>query len=161
MNEKERAEHILKTAPFHNIVQIVEVIPLSESSAISGESFLVIGRDQKKFKLRYCTTLKQARNIERNVKLLPHAFPEFLGREGRLLLFIWLDAELATDCLTKPIPLEFFYQIGKIVGEAHELKDIKKGKNPDSFFRSLIKVIKDSEVPEDLVGKIALKYKVV
>jgi hypothetical protein len=152
-------QRILKDKPFSDFLKIKDIKSLAGHGAISGESFLVIDEHNKKYKLRLCSTTKQAKRIERNVKILPHAFPKFFGRDGNYVLFEWVEGELFYDVLSKPIPDEVYYQMGKLVGEAHELNDINTSKSADSFFESMIKNIIDvKQVEQSLIDKITRRY---
>ena len=159
MSEK-LIQKILNDKPFSSFLRIKEIKSLAGHGAISGESFLVIDVKGNKYKLRLCSTTRQAKRIERNVKILPHAFPKFFGREDNYVLFEWVDGELFYDVLSKPIPDEVYYQVGKLVGEAHELNDIDTSKSADLFFESMIKNIREGkQVDESLIDKIVKKYK--
>ncbi len=153
-------QQILKDNPFSDFLKIKEIKSLAGHGAISGESYLVIDEHNKKYKLRLCSKTKQAKRIERNVKILPYAFPKFYGRENNYVLFEWVDGDLFYDVLSKPIPNEVYYQMGKLVGEAHELNDIDESKSADSFFDSMIRNICDGEqIDKSFIDKITRKYK--
>lgn len=150
-----KEKEILRQQPFRRIIKIIDVKSLKGRGAISGKSFMVISSTRKKYKLRYCGDLRKAKEIERNVKLLPKAFPKFYGREGRYLLFNWIEGEH----LTTETPLEICYKIGKLVGEAHALKDMEK-KDEDSFFYNRLKIIKKTKIFDTkTLAKIELTYK--
>lgn len=150
-------DFILKDKPFG--MEIKEIKSLSGDGALSGQSFVVINNEGVKFKLRACSDVEHAKRIETNVKLLPHAFPKFFGRDRNYVLFEWVDGELWYDALGKPIPDSIFYQLGKIIGEAHELNDVKPGKSADGFFSALLRDIKDSgKVSSEFIKAISDKY---
>ena len=102
----------------------------------------MISSGGKPFKLRYCKSLRQAKRIERNVHLFPRAFPHFYGREGKYLLFDWLEGEQ----LTKPILPEYCYQIGKLLGEAHSIEEVTTKKTVDTFFLSFLQDIHKARI---------------
>jgi thiamine kinase-like enzyme len=131
-----KEELILRQQPFRKILKILAVESLAGEVSRSGESFKVTSNTGAKYKLRYCNSLLRAREIERNVRLLPRTFPPFYGREGRYLLFGWIEGKT----LTKDISLEDCYALGKLVGEAHALEQIKH-EDPDSYFQERLKVL--------------------
>ena len=160
MNQDEIINQILHIKPFSQFLKIKEIKSLKGHGAISGESFLVVDESNNQFKLRVCSTEEQAKRIENNVKLLPHAFPKFYGREGLYVLFEWVEGELLYNILSKPISAEICYQIGKLVGEAHQLNDINHSKSADKFFYSLTKTLDENAgFDKVLLEKIIQKYK--
>lgn len=151
---------ILKDKPFSKLLKIKKIELLAGEGALSNQTYLLIVEDNKKYKLRCCSKIEQAERIERNVKLLPNAFPKFLGRDKNYVLFEWIDGELLYDVLSKSIPKEVYYQIGEIVGEAHALNDINLSKSPDKFFNYIIKQIEEGkQIGDDLLKKIVQIYK--
>ena len=146
---------ILRQQPFRSILIIKKVISLKTEKAISGETFKVISNRGMPFKLRYCRKLSQARAIERNVKMLPKAFPRFYGREGRYLLFDWIDGEN----LTKDASPEDCYTIGKMMGEAHALEDVDSKRKLDQFFNPILELIgKNLVFNKKELAQIRVKY---
>jgi hypothetical protein len=143
MNEKEKIEYIFESQPFTNILSIVKVKSLIGEGAISGDSFQVTSNNDRKFKLRLCSSIKQAKRIEKNVNLLPDSFPKFYGRRGKFVLFEWINGKSIYD-LGKSIPPNLSYLMGKLIGEAHSLNKISN-KNPDTFILGLVERIKKYE----------------
>ena len=155
MNQEQIISKIVKNQPFSNLLKIKEIKSLAGPGVQSGESFMITDKHNKKYKFRFCSTIKEAKIIEKNVKLLPNAFPKFYGRDKNQVLFEWINGTLFYDMLSKPIPKEVYYQIGKLVGEAHELNDIDNSKSADAFFDSMIKTIKDSKkLEKSLINKL-------
>ncbi|MBS3166464.1 hypothetical protein J4444_05055 [Candidatus Woesearchaeota archaeon] len=152
-----KEEEILRQQPFRNIMgRIIDAISLQKKGAISGETFKVISKTGKSYKLRYCTGLLKARKIERNVKLFPKAFPLFYGREGRYLLFDWIEGK----SLGKEVSLDSCYQIGKLAGEIHAKEELDSTQDIDQFFNRILANISKSEIfDKETLAKIELKYK--
>ena len=150
-------DEVLRQNPFQSTIgKIKSISSLVSKIAMSGETFKITSNNGKQYKLRYCNKLRNARRIERNVKLLPHAFPKFYGREGRYLLFDWIDG----DHLGFNISPETCYKIGKLMGEAHALEDIDSKKNIKDEFKKRMRIILSAKIfsKEELI-KIELKYK--
>lgn len=149
-------EEILRQQPFRDFIIIKKVISLKAEGAISGETFKVISSEKKAYKLRYCTSSFKARTIERNVKLFPKAFARFYGREGRYLLFDWIEG----NTISNKVPPEDCYQIGKLVGEAHALEELDTSQKVDFLFEERFKEISKSGIfSKETLAKIELKYK--
>ena len=124
-------DKILRGQPFRNIIgKIIDVKPTPHGH--SSTTFIIVGSSGKRYKLRYFRGLRKAIQIEKNVRKLPHVFPEFYGREERFLLFEWIDG----DIVGKRMPPDDAYQIGKIVGEAHELEEIDHVNYFRNYFRA-------------------------
>jgi thiamine kinase-like enzyme len=136
------------------VLTIKHVEPLAEHGG-SGQVFKLTSTEGKFYKLRYCVKLKRAREIEASVKKFPKAFPEFHGREGRYLLFSWIDAEH----LTKDMTAKQSYALGKLLGEIHELNDTIENKRMIRHFESKFKEVKKAGVfPEEVYQKLEERY---
>lgn len=151
-----KVKEILRQQPFHVMIRIEKVELLQGHGAISGESYKVTASNGRDYKLRYCNRLKLAKELESNIKKLPHAFPHFYGREGRYLLFEWVKGER----ITKPLSLDECYKIGKLMGEAHALNDINKNKTVEKLFENMIQELKVSDMfTSTEIKKIKIKFK--
>jgi len=151
-----KKELILRQQPFRSVMKIKEIKSLLGPAAISGDTFKVTGTDGKKYKLRYVDSLWEARRIEKNMKLFPKAFPRFHGREGRYLLFDWVEGK----CLSREPPKEEIYQLGKLCGEVHALNHIDKKGTVDEFFNSRLEMIKGAKIVDNkTLAKIVAKFK--
>jgi thiamine kinase-like enzyme len=145
------AEKIFKDRPFHRILKIKEVKSLV---GLSGKTFQLVGEDGRAFKLRYCSKTGKAKDIERNVQLLPHAFPSFHGRDGHYVLFDWIDGILLP---MNPNP-DTYHQIGKLIGEAHALEDFKNA-DPHKYFAARMKELRKVNVlPGSVLYRAEKKY---
>ena len=149
-----KEEDILRAQPFRAIIgKILKVEPLA---GLSAQAFRITSSSGRKYKLRYCSNLRQAWKIERNVKKFPKAFPKFYVREGRFLLFEWVEGEI----IGKNISVEEAYRIGKMVGEAHALEEIEEGKDIDVIFEENFRLIKRLNIfDEEVLTRFKLKYK--
>ena len=152
-NDKEkRLEEIKRQQPFRNVLIIRDAIALDTLRGHSGQSFKVISNTGKPFKLRYCFTLRVARSIERNINIFPNAFPRFYGREGRYLLFDWING---TDLLTKEISLSEAYQIGKLLGEINEGGEKVNDRKLRAFYQICFKEIREEKIfDNEIINKI-------
>lgn len=151
-----KKEEILKQQPFRSVLRIKEVESLLGPGAISGDTFKVTGTNRKIYKLRYPDSLCQARRIEKNVKLFPKAFPKFYCREGRYLLFDWVEGRT----LTKNPSVNECYQLGKLCGEIHALNDVGKKGKTDLFFKKRLDEIKKAKIIDDkTLAKIVIRFK--
>ena len=155
-----KEEEILRQQPFrtifNSILKIERVELLSSETSFSGETFKVTSQTGRNYKLRYCKGLLKARKIERNVKLFPNAFPRFYGREGRYLLFDWIEGHT----LSLEVSAKDCYRIGKLMGEIHAREETDTTQNADHFFRRILKNISFPEIFEqNILAKIQLKYR--
>ena len=148
---------ILAKKPFAHKLHIKEVHSLKGRGAVSGESFKLIDTHNNAYKLRMCGSEHQAKKIEQNVKRLPHAFPKFYGREGTYLLFDWVKGELWYDVLTEPLPLQLYYQLGKLVGEAHALEDVDKEKTAEVYVTDTLKILEEQGFEKKLLSQAKKK----
>ncbi|MBU1029698.1 MAG: hypothetical protein ABIC91_06950 [Nanoarchaeota archaeon] len=152
---KHLESEITRQQPFRNIMTIVKIESLEGRGAISGEAFEVLASSGKKYKLRCCKTLKQAKLTERNVTLIPNLFPRFYGREGRYLLFDWINGEF----LGKELSLDVCYKLGKMAGEAHALSEINKKKTPFDLFNTIITNLRTHKIfNNQILGQIEKTY---
>lgn len=117
VSNQRRVEEIKIKQPFKDLIKIIDIEPLLAKSARSGESFKITSEEGKTYKLRYCFTIKAAKKIEKNVNLFPKAFPKLYVREGKFLLFEWIDGKELAEGVTE----NDSYKIGKLLGELHEL----------------------------------------
>jgi|GEM_PF-6477592 len=160
-------EEIKKNQPFRTvlpgILKIEKVISLEGEYAKSGETFKLKDKRGKFYKLRYCRSWFRAREIERNIRLVPAAFPHFYGREGRFLLFDWIDgAEVSY-----PLNPNLLYQLGHHFGQANAV-EITTKKDPHKFFKKIfsqleaIRVLNSNELAlvQDAYKKITEKLKI-
>lgn len=150
-------DKILRGQPFRNIIgKIIDVKPTPHGH--SSTTFIIVGSSGKRYKLRYFRGLRKAIQIEKNVRKLPHVFPEFYGREERFLLFEWIDG----DIVGKRMPPDDAYQIGKIVGEAHELEEIDHVNYFRNFififYRDFQKLKEYAIFDEKILARIELKF---
>jgi hypothetical protein len=118
-NIQEKMRKIRIQEPFIRTMRIKELLPLENTGAISGETFHIIAKDGKEYKLRYCDSLVKAWRVERSVNKLPGLFPKFYGREGRYLMFEWLPG----GTLTEDTPIKRYEELGILYGQIHELDE--------------------------------------
>jgi hypothetical protein len=143
--KEKRKEIILREQPFRSVLIIKEVHDLEDQKAKSGESFKITSNQGKTYKLRYCFKLSRARELERNVMKFPKAFPKFYGREGTYLLFDWLNEGKTFDTLGRPPNEDECYQIGKLMGEIHQLSETTDSKEMFDNFHKRIDFIEKSK----------------
>ncbi|MGV8168540.1 MAG: hypothetical protein ACP5N3_00620 [Candidatus Nanoarchaeia archaeon] len=146
------AEEIIEIQPFvSKIGRINSAESLLGPSAVSGTSFFITAKN-KKYKLRCCEHELAAKKLEKNVSLLSKYFPKFMGREGRFMLFKWIDGKELLEPSIKDC-----YLIGKMMGEAHALELEDKEKTPDAFFYNRVEKLK-GVFSEHLIRRIVKKY---
>lgn len=141
-NMSNKEQEILRQQPFHQLIKIIKAEHLEGRGAISGETYKLTATNGRNYKLRYCNKLRLAHEIDRNVRKLPRTFPPYYGREGRFLLFDWINGEH----LTKPLSLNECYQIGKIMGETHELKEIDEDRSVEKAFEKMMREIEEAKI---------------
>ncbi len=135
-------------------MRIKEIVSLAGKGAISGETFRIISTENKAYKLRFCVSLLKARRIEKNVSRFSKAFPPFYGREGRFLLFDWIEGTAVTKLATPKV----CYQIGKLLGEQHALNEIDSTKNPDTSIKRLVANLESTKIfNKEELAKLELK----
>ncbi|MBW2964902.1 hypothetical protein KY363_05590 [Candidatus Woesearchaeota archaeon] len=155
INKEVTIDTIVRQAPFRTVMHVKEVRPLDTHGG-SGQVFQVISTDAKGYKLRYCKSLGRAREIERSVKKFPKAFPRFYGREGKYLLFDWIDD---AKHLTEGMSAEESYRLGKLFGELHELNEVVEDKSKVKWFESSFKHIRTAGVfDEETFEKLERRY---
>ncbi|MBI4140484.1 hypothetical protein HY485_01460 [Candidatus Woesearchaeota archaeon] len=132
-----KLEEILRYQPFRNIVRAVKVESLGEIAGLSGQTFKVTGSDGKRYKLHYADGWFAAREIEKTVEKLPHLFPKCYGREGRFLLFDWIEGRMLTKEEKNP---EVYRRLGEWCADVHNLNEVKKGNIDKYFFERLGKI---------------------
>jgi hypothetical protein len=147
--KEKRKELILRQQPFRSVLIIKEVEDLEDQKAKSGESFKVTSNQGKAYKLRYCFKLTRAWELEKNVKKFPKAFPRFYGREGRYLLFDWLTDGKTFDELGRPPNEDECYQIGKLMGEIHQLSETTDSKKMFAHFHEYLDYIRLSKAVDE------------
>ena len=131
---------ILRQQPFQRVIgRVREVVSLQSERAVSGRTFKVTDRNGKLYKLHSADSLKTALLIERNVSLAPHVFPQFYGREGRFLLFDWIEGRT----LTKEESPDVYEKIGRLCADVHNLNDVQEKDLAEEFFSRLAKISTD------------------
>jgi len=142
----------IKRNPFG--IEVKKIISLNSDNAISGESFCIVSKREKKYKLRCCRNLKRAKEIENNIRNFTWAVPKFYGRRGRFLLFAWVEGKI----LSESMPSKIYFELGKMIGRIHASE--KKVKfDVDSLFYLKFERLKDSKVFSKLeLNKIRKLY---
>jgi hypothetical protein len=152
----QRIDEIKRKRPFKELIIISNIKPLLAKSARSGESFQIVSEKGKMYKLRYCFTLKAARNIEKNVNLFPKAFPKLYLREGKFLLFEWVDGKELAEGVTEIDS----YKIGKLLGELHELNIKTSSREAYKELKQRFAILEKAKVFDpDTFEQIKDKYK--
>lgn len=159
LSSKPSLEKIWRKHPFKSLLKITNIEDLKGERAVSGTSFRITGSDGKRYKLRFCWSRRSAREMERNIRRLAHLFPHFYGRDGKYLLFEWM--ENATN-LAIPLSDRHCFEIGKIIGEVHALEDIKANNGTmvfDRYIKSARKVLPRQAVKalKDIYKKLSEK----
>jgi spore coat polysaccharide biosynthesis protein SpsF (cytidylyltransferase family) len=139
---EKKIEEIKRQAPFSSIMIIKDVEPLTKG--ISKSTFKITATNGKLYKLRYCDSLRIAWRIQRNVKKFEHMFPKFHGREGRFVLFDWIEGPE----LPKQPPLEVFKEMGELYGEIHELNEEADFEKAERFFRKVVHYLLEHSIIE-------------
>lgn len=135
----DKLEEITARNPFD--LKITKIVPISSYNAMSGQSFHVSALG-KQYKLRYCENVRAAKEMERNIRLLPHAFPHFYGRERNLLLSAWIKGKEPS----KKMSTRLCYQLGKIMGEAHAMNKIEPDLDLDTYLPKKVKIIEKAKI---------------
>lgn len=130
---------IASKKPFN--LNITSIFPVSSHNAMSGQSFHVIAGG-KHYKMRYCENIGSAKEMERNIRLLPEAFPHFYGREGNILLSAWVKGKEPS----KNLPVKLCYQLGKMMGKAHALNSVRPNTDLESYFIKKVKIIENAGI---------------
>lgn len=135
-----KLEDIIRKRPFN--LDIRTVAPISSHNAMSGESFKVTAKNGNQYKLRYCENIKNAEEIEKNVRLLPHAFPKLYGRDGHFLLSEWIKGKEPPRSMAPRL----CYQLGKLIGESHALNKVDHSFDLDKYMSKHIPVLEKSGI---------------
>lgn len=149
-----KIEEILRQQPFHHILRIVKAESLEGTAASSGETFKIWGNNGKVYKLRYADGLLNAREMERNVKAFPQMFPKFYGREGRYLLFDWVEGRTLSLGDTDP---QIYRKLGEFCADVHNANLIKSG-SANRFFFLQLNAIPETILTKDQRVKVIQKY---
>ncbi|NQU79214.1 hypothetical protein HQ545_05605 [Candidatus Woesearchaeota archaeon] len=132
-----RREKILYQEPFRKQMRIKEIESLLSSSAWSGTAYKVTAKDGKKYKLRYFKRLRTAWSIEKSAREHPDVFPKFYGREGRYLLFEWIEGPELSK-----LSLKTCKELGRICGEVHEVAEELPASKGRKIFAGYVKKLK-------------------
>ena len=130
-----KEEEILSQQPFRRILRIAKVNSLLGINSLSGDTFQVIGSDKKIYKLHYADKLSEAKQVENNVLLFPQIFPKFHGREGRYLLFDWIEGRMLTK---EDKDLSIYKKLGELCADVHNSNQCI-GQDIDSYFVKRLK----------------------
>jgi hypothetical protein len=90
-------DEIVASQPFGDRLRIRSAERIPGRKEFRRSALRVTADDGRRFKLRLCASRKQARAIETLVLAIPDALPAFFGREGRYLLFEWLEGYRPLD----------------------------------------------------------------
>ena len=140
-----KSKLIMDGQPFVSVTKgIVNVKPIKDEHATTGNAFQVRGGNGRQYKLSFYDTEEKARRVEEHIKHVLHLLPKFYGREGSMLLFDWVEGkhlfELDGD-------LETLYKLGVIYGEFHQLNKIheeaKKAKRVANYISRLEGLVPD------------------
>ncbi|MFH1063894.1 MAG: hypothetical protein V1729_02335 [Candidatus Woesearchaeota archaeon] len=158
-----KEDEILRQAPFRNVLRINDVKDiecLKNDVSISGEAFKIRSAEGKFYKLRHCRWLRDAWRIQGNVKKLKHIFPRFYGREGKYLLFEWLDAPDLKKLKEKGgLDEEHFKELGRLCGEVHEFDEKGDSKKVRQFFDWCINgLLKEGIIDKELHSRLTAIY---
>jgi hypothetical protein len=88
---------IVAEQPFADRMQIRSAERIPGRKEYRRSALSVTAEDGRRFKLRVCASTTQARAIEALVLAIPSVLPAFSGRDGRHLLFEWLEGYRALD----------------------------------------------------------------
>lgn len=145
-----KEEEIKKAIQEKFSIQTISLQSLQGPGAISEETYKLIDNNNNKYKLRISS---RAKEIEKNVKKFKKWFPKLYGRHKEILLFEWIDAPTWREAqLTPAVEKEACYQLGKMIGEIHEAKEINKNKSAKEFFEDCIQEIKkEKRTEKDLI----------
>lgn len=149
-----KEEEILSQQPFRKILRIIKVNSLLGTNSVSGNTFQVIGSDKKIYKLHYANKLSEAKQIENNVLLFPHIFPKFYGREGRYLLFDWIEGRMLTK---EDKDLSIYKKLGELCADVHNANQ-SGGQEVDIYFLKRLKTIPEKILSQTEKVKIIEKY---
>ena len=148
-------DKIIADRPFHRFMTIETVEPLSGSSAVSGQSFIVTTDDRRRFKLRRCKDAAQAEGIEDTVRRFSHIFPKFYGRDGRYLLLEALDGY--RDC-TKEDLRRNARAVGRLCAEINQAESISDHDHERFFRNRMAEILAMGAIDQELHDTAIAKY---
>jgi len=90
-------DEIVTSQPFADRLRIQSAERIPGRKEYRRSALSVTADDGRRFKLRLCASTTQARAIEKLALAIPGVLPAFFGREGRYLLFEWLEGYRLMD----------------------------------------------------------------